>query len=140
MLTGGESSLNLKRSTAVPPRSSPVWNTPMFEQYWKIRDQIDPATLLFYRMGDFYELFGEDAVKAASVLEVQLTARNKDAEIPVPMCGVPAHAVDSYAEKLLSRKFKVALCEQLTDPEESKSKLVERGIVRILTPGLPVDP
>jgi DNA mismatch repair protein MutS len=112
----------------------------MFEQYWKIRDQIDPATLLFYRMGDFYELFGEDAVKAASVLEVQLTARNKDAEIPVPMCGVPAHAVDSYAEKLLSRKFKVALCEQLTDPEESKAKLVERGIVRILTPGLPVDP
>lgn len=126
-------------STRVPARESVVWRTPMFEQYWRIRDQVDAQTLLFYRMGDFYELFGADAVVAAPVLGVQLTARNKDAEIPVPMCGVPAFAVDSYAEKLLAKKYKVALCEQLSDPATSKSKLVERGIIRILTPGLPID-
>ena len=113
----------------------------MFDQYWKIRDKVPSTTLLFYRMGDFYELFGADAVQAAPVLEVQLTARNKDAEIPVPMCGVPAHAVDSYAEKLLSRGFKVALCEQISDPAETagKAKLVERDVIRVLTPGLPID-
>ena len=112
----------------------------MFEQYWLVRDTLPEHTLLFYRMGDFYELFGKDAVVAAPILEVQLTARNKDAELPVPMCGVPAHAMDSYAEKLLAAGRKVALCEQLSEPGVGKAKLVERGIVRILTPGLPVDP
>lgn len=112
----------------------------MFVQYWKIREELDDSTLLFYRMGDFYELFGQDAIKAAPHLGVQLTARNKNAEIPVPMCGVPVHAVDAYVEKLVAQKLRVALCEQLSEAGEAGSKLVERGIVRILTSGLPVDP
>lgn len=109
----------------------------MFEQYWKIRETVREGTLLFYRMGDFYELFGEDAVAAAPALEIQLTARHKDAEVPVPMCGIPAHSWESYGEKLLKRGQKIALCEQTTPPGEGK--LVERKVVRILTPGLPVD-
>jgi DNA mismatch repair protein MutS len=131
-----------KPFTDVPPRTDAIWKTPLFEQYWRVRDGV-PGCLLFFRMGDFYELFGEDAVVAAPILEVQLTARSKDAPVPVPMCGVPAHAVDSYAEKLLARGLKIALCEQLQDPAEAKAagaKLVERGVIRILTPGLPVDP
>ncbi len=127
------------RFSTVPSRDHKGWKTPLFEQYWRIRDEV-PGCLLFFRMGDFYELFGEDAIVAAPVLEVQLTARNKNDESPIPMCGVPAHAVDSYAEKLLGAGLKVALCEQLQDPSEARNKLVERGVVRILTPGLPVDP
>jgi len=131
-----------KPFTDVPPRSSDVWKTPLFEQYWRVRDTV-PGCLLFFRVGDFYELFGDDAVAAAPILEVQLTARNKESAHPLPLCGVPAHAVDSYAEKLLARGLKIALCEQLQDPAEAKAagtKLVERGVIRILTPGLPVDP
>lgn len=122
---------------AVPPRDSKAWKTPMFDQYWRIKEKISDA-LLFYRMGDFYELFGEDAVRAAPLLEVQLTARNKGAEEAVPMCGVPFHAWESYAEKILAAGLKIALCEQLSDPNAAGSKLVERGVVRILTPGLPI--
>lgn len=121
----------------VPPRGSSSWKTPMFEQYWRIKDTVE-GILLFYRMGDFYELFGLDALMAAPILEVQLTARDKNADVPIPMCGIPFHAWESYAEKLLSRGLKIALCEQLTEPAKG-SKLVERGIVRILTPGLPID-
>jgi DNA mismatch repair protein MutS len=143
-MSGGAVSSDFFSQTPVPARESEVWRTPMFEQYWKNRELVPEDTLLFYRMGDFYELFGRDAVIAAPVMEVQLTARNKEADVPVPMCGVPAFAVDSYAEKLLARGIKVALCEQLQDPAELKAagvktKLVERGIIRILTPGLPVD-
>lgn len=121
----------------VPPRESSVWQTPMFEQYWRIREGVMPGTLLFYRMGDFYELFGEDAIAAAPILEIQLTARHKDAEIPVPMCGLPAHSWESYGEKLLRRGQKIALCEQVTPPDSGK--LVERKVIRVLTPGLPID-
>lgn len=109
----------------------------MFEQYWRIRETIKAGTLLFYRMGDFYEIFGEDAIAAAPILEIQLTARHKDADIPVPMCGLPAHSWESYGEKLLRRGQKIALCEQTTPPDTGK--LVERQVVRVLTPGLPVD-
>ncbi len=127
------------RSSApsVPARDAAVWATPMFEQYWKIREHVKPGTLLFYRMGDFYELFGEDAVAAAPILEIQLTARHKDADVPIPMCGIPAHSWESYGEKLLKRGQKIALCEQTTAPDAGK--LVERKVIRILTPGLPVD-
>jgi DNA mismatch repair protein MutS len=123
---------------SVPPRDSEQWKTPLYQQYWRLKDQA-PAALLFFRLGDFYELFGEDAVQAAPLLEVQLTARDRKAENPIPMCGVPAHAWASYAEKLLSRGLKIALGEQLSDPSEAKNKIVDRGISRILTPGLPVD-
>jgi DNA mismatch repair protein MutS len=119
-----------------PPRESPVWKTPLYDQYWRLKDSA-PGCVMFFRLGDFYDLFGDDALTAAPLLEVQLTSRDRSSDVPVPMCGVPAHAVDSYAEKLLARGKHVALAEQLTEP--GKSKLVERGIVRILTPGLPVD-
>jgi DNA mismatch repair protein MutS len=124
----------------VPARDEPVWKTPLFGQYWKLKDEA-PDCLLFFRLGDFYELFGEDAVRAAPLLEVQLTTRDRNSPTPVPMCGVPAHAVDSYAERLLKRGFHVALAEQLGTPADvtGKAKIVERGIIRILTPGLPVD-
>jgi DNA mismatch repair protein MutS len=127
-----------------PPRDAAVWKTPLFEQYWGLKDSA-PETLLFFRLGDFYELFGDDALIAAPCLELQLTSRNKNQDDPVPMCGVPAHAIDSYAEKLLAAGHKIALAEQVADdPEQSpegkaKSKLVTRSIKRILTPGLPID-
>jgi len=121
-----------------PPRDSEVWNTTLYKQFWSQKDRA-PDALLFFRLGDFYELFGEDAIVAAPVMEVQLTSRDKKSDVPVPMCGVPVHAWTGYVEKLLSRGYKVALCEQLENPKDSNNKIVERGLVRILTPGLPVD-
>ncbi len=120
----------------VPARKDEVWNTPLYHQYWGLKDQI-PGIILFFQLGDFFELFGQDAVDAAPLLEVQLTSRDRKSETPVPMCGIPIHAWTSYAEKLLSRGYKIALGEQLTDP--AQSKIVERGLTRILTPGLPID-
>lgn len=119
-----------------PPRTAEVWSTPLYKQYWGLKDKA-PGCLLFFRLGDFYELFGDDALEAAPILEVQLTSRDKSSASPIPMCGVPAHAVDSYAERLLARGKRVALAEQLTQPGEKK--IVERDIIRILTPGLPID-
>lgn len=121
----------------VPARDCDVWETPLYKQYWNNKDKC-PGALLFFRLGDFYELFGQDAVDAAPVMGVQLTARNKDKVNAVPMCGVPAHAVDAYAEKILASGRKVALCEQIEEASPQK-KLVERDIIRILTPGLSVD-
>jgi DNA mismatch repair protein MutS len=123
----------------VPGRNDPVWLSPMFQQYWAVRDTLPDNTLLFFRMGDFFEIFGRDAVIAAPILEVQLTARAKDAAVPVPMCGVPYHALNSYLSKALSAGWRVALADQLSEPQPGK-KLVERGVVRIFTPGLGVDP
>lgn len=126
----------------VPPRGSDVWKTPMFEQYWRIRETLPEEIILFYRMGDFFEIFGSDAIRAAPLLEVQLTARSKDAPIPVPMCGVPVHALDSYSEKLLAAGHRIAICDQIKpiEADVGATKLIERKIVRILTPGLPVEP
>ena len=107
-----------------PPRDSDVWQTPLYQQYWKNKDKC-PGALLFFRLGDFYELFGQDALEAAPLLGVQLTARNKDKDNPVPMCGVPAHAVDAYADKLLAVGRKVALCEQIE--EASPQKKISRA-------------
>jgi DNA mismatch repair protein MutS len=121
-----------------PPREASAWKTPLYEQFWGLKDQV-PDALLFFRLGDFYELFGDDALKAAPLLEVQLTARNKNHPEPIPMCGVPVHALDSYAERLLSKGFKIAIADQEEIDESSSRKLVERKIVRILTPGLPID-
>jgi DNA mismatch repair protein MutS len=121
-----------------PPRESAVWKTPLYEQFWRLKDQA-PGCLLFFRLGDFYELFGQDAVVAAPLMEVQLTSRDKSSAEPIPMCGVPAHAVDNYAEKLLSQGHKVALAEQISEVVQGKTKIVDRKIIRILTAGLPVD-
>jgi DNA mismatch repair protein MutS len=111
--------------------------TPMFAQYLEIKRRCEDA-LLFYRMGDFYELFFDDAVVAAKVLQITLTSRNPNAEYPIPMCGVPHHAYLSYARKLIELGFNVAICDQAGDPKSAKG-LVERTISRILTPGTIID-
>jgi DNA mismatch repair protein MutS len=107
--------------------------TPMLEQYLRIKEQHRDA-ILFYRMGDFYEMFFEDAVVAARELEITLTSRDKQAEDPIPMCGVPHHAAESYIARLLERGHRVAVCDQVEDPREAKG-LVRREVVRVVTPG-----
>ncbi|MDR2799701.1 MAG: DNA mismatch repair protein MutS, partial [Desulfovibrio sp.] len=111
--------------------------TPMFVQYLEIKRQCENA-LLFYRMGDFYELFFDDALVASKALQITLTSRNPQAEYPVPMCGVPHHAYLSYARQLIELGFNVAVCEQTEDPKNAKG-LVKRDILRILTPGTIID-
>ena len=110
--------------------------TPAMRQYRAAKDQY-PDTLLFFRMGDFYELFFEDAVVAARELELTLTARDKLKQ--VPMCGVPYHAVEVYLQRLLRRGYRVAICEQTEDPKLAKG-VVKREVTRVLTPGTAVDP
>ncbi|UCC40181.1 MAG: DNA mismatch repair protein MutS [Candidatus Aminicenantes bacterium] len=106
--------------------------TPMMEQYFRIKKNHQDA-LLFFRLGDFYELFYEDAKIASSIMEVALTSRQK-----VPMCGIPYHAAESYLAKLLRRGYKVAVCEQVGDPKLAK-KIVKRDVVKILTPGTAIE-
>jgi DNA mismatch repair protein MutS len=112
-------------------------HTPMMQQYLRIKGQ-HPDILLFYRMGDFYELFYEDARRAAALLDITLTARGQSAGEPIPMAGVPFHAVDSYLARLVRKGESVAICEQLGDPATSKGPL-ERQVVRIVTPGTVTD-
>ncbi|MGD2087390.1 MAG: DNA mismatch repair protein MutS [Candidatus Aminicenantes bacterium] len=107
--------------------------TPMLKQYFEIKKDF-PDTILFFRMGDFYEMFFEDAKTAAPLLEVVLTTRDKKKEDAVPMCGIPYHARDTYAAKLLRKGHKVAICEQVEDPALAKG-LVKRDVTHILTPG-----
>ena len=103
------------------------------KQYMAIKENYSDC-LLFFRLGDFYEMFFDDAVVASRELELTLTGRDCGLEKRAPMCGVPYHSVDTYMQRLISRGYKVAVCEQLTDPKDSKG-LVERGVVRIITPG-----
>lgn len=112
--------------------------TPLVQQYLEIKSRYKDA-ILFYRLGDFYEMFFEDAVTAAPVLDLTLTSRHKDVEDPVPMCGVPYHAAAPYIKKLLDAGFKVAICEQLEDPAKAKG-IVKRDVIRVATPGLIYDP
>ncbi len=112
-------------------------HTPMMQQYLHIKQQ-HPDTLLFYRMGDFYELFFEDARRAAKLLNITLTTRGQSAGEPIPMAGVPYHAVESYLARLLRQGVSVAICEQMGDPATSKGP-VEREVVRIVTPGTVTD-
>ncbi|HYS54569.1 MAG TPA: DNA mismatch repair protein MutS [Thermoanaerobaculia bacterium] len=107
--------------------------TPMLEQYFEIKRQV-PDAILFYRLGDFYEMFFEDAEKAAPILDLVLTARGKGQEHEAPMCGVPYHAADGYIAKLIRQGFRVALCDQVEDPAVAKG-IVKREIVRVFTPG-----
>ncbi len=119
-----------------PPSEENV--SPGMQQYLALK-ATHPDYLLFYRMGDFYELFFEDAIKASSLLDIALTKRGSYRGEPIPMCGVPAHAADQYLEKLIARGQKVAVCEQLEDPAEAKKRgsksVVKRDVVRIVTPG-----
>src|SRR5436190_22542507 len=107
--------------------------TPMLEQYFEIKRQV-PDAILLYRLGDFYEMFFEDAEKAAPLLDLVLTARNKGQEHQAPMCGVPYHSADGYIAKLIRHGLRVAICEQTEDPATAKG-LVKREIVRVVTPG-----
>ncbi len=118
-------------------RMNDVQHTPMMQQYLRIKGQ-NPDILLFYRMGDFYELFYDDARRAASLLDITLTARGQSAGQPIPMAGVPFHAVEGYLAKLVRKGESVALCEQIGDPAKSKGP-VERQVVRIITPGTITD-
>ena len=108
-------------------------HTPMMQQYLKLKAQ-HPDILLFYRMGDFYELFFDDAKKAAKLLDISLTKRGASAGEPIPMAGVPYHAAENYLAKLVNLGESVAICEQIGDPALSKGP-VERKVVRIVTPG-----
>jgi DNA mismatch repair protein MutS len=108
-------------------------HTPMMQQYLRIKAE-NPDYLLFYRMGDFYELFYDDAHKAAELLDITLTARGSSNGAPIPMAGVPYHAADSYLSRLIKLGESVAICEQVGDPAKSKGP-VERKVVRVLTPG-----
>jgi len=112
--------------------------TPMLAQYLEIKKKHADA-ILFYRMGDFYEMFMDDATIAAPVLEVQLTSRDRNSANPMPMCGVPHHSAMGYIQKLLAAGHKVALCEQVEDPATAKG-IVKRDVVRVLTPALIGDP
>ena len=105
----------------------------MMQQYLEVKAQ-NPDCILFFRLGDFYEMFFEDAIVASKAMEVTLTARNCGLEEKAPMCGVPYHAVDTYLARLLDKGFKVAICEQVEDPALAKG-LVKREIIRIVTPG-----
>jgi DNA mismatch repair protein MutS len=111
--------------------------TPMMRQYHAVKQEA-PDALLLFRLGDFYELFFDDAVTASRELEITLTARNKEREKPVPMCGVPYHAADNYIARLLRKGYKVAICDQVEAPQKGV-KLVKRDITRIITPGTVTD-
>ncbi len=112
--------------------------TPMMEQYIEIKAN-NPGSLLFYRMGDFYELFFDDAVEASRSLGITLTKRGQHMGHDIPMCGVPVHAADDYLQKLILRGYRVAVCEQVEDPAEAKKRgsksVVRRDVVRLVTPG-----
>ncbi|PWV94662.1 DNA mismatch repair protein MutS [Phyllobacterium myrsinacearum] len=117
---------------------SPARPTPMMEQYIEIK-ATNPDSLLFYRMGDFYELFFDDAIAASRALGITLTKRGKHLGEDIPMCGVPVHAADDYLQKLIMRGFRVAVCEQVEDPAEARKRgsksVVKRDVVRLVTPG-----
>jgi DNA mismatch repair protein MutS len=122
-----------------PPKPVPMTepSTPLMRQYAAVKKE-HPNALLFFRLGDFYELFFEDAVVASKELQITLTSRNKEKGIAVPMCGVPYHAAEGYIGKLIRRGFKVAICEQMEDPRLAK-KLVRREVTRVVTPGTAAD-
>ncbi|HEX7294701.1 MAG TPA: hypothetical protein VF251_03040, partial [Pyrinomonadaceae bacterium] len=113
-------------------------STPMLRQYYDLKQQ-HPGTLLFFRLGDFYELFFDDAVVGSRELQITLTARHKERGDPVPMCGVPHHSAANYISKLVRKGYRVAICEQTEEASKTK-KLVRREVVRIVTPGTPIDP
>ena len=129
-----------KPLTDAPPAPDPSATspgTPLMRQYTAIKKE-HPNALLFFRLGDFYELFFEDAVVAARELQITLTSRNKEKGIAIPMCGVPYHAAEGYISKLIRKGYKVAICDQMEDPRLAK-KLVKRAVTRVVTPGTAAD-
>ncbi|HTE40884.1 MAG TPA: DNA mismatch repair protein MutS, partial [Steroidobacteraceae bacterium] len=112
-------------------------NTPVMQQYLRIKAQ-HPDSLLFYRMGDFYELFFDDAKRASRLVDITLTARGQSGGAPIPMAGVPVHTLDTYLARLVRKGESVAICEQIGDPSKAKGP-IERQVVRIVTPGTVTD-
>ena len=107
--------------------------SPMMQKYLETKNKYKDC-ILFYRLGDFYEMFFEDAITVSRELELTLTGKDCGQEERAPMAGIPHHAADTYAAKLIAKGYKVAICEQLTDPKTTKG-IVERGVIRVLTPG-----
>jgi DNA mismatch repair protein MutS len=122
---------------AAPPKSKDPSATPSMRQYLAVKERY-PDAILFYRMGDFYEMFFEDAVLASAALDLALTSRNKNDPDPIPMAGVPHHAALAYVSRLIEQGHKVAICDQLEDPAKVKG-LVKREVVRVITPGVVLD-
>jgi DNA mismatch repair protein MutS len=112
--------------------------SPMFRQYHSLK-KTQPESILLFRMGDFYEMFYEDAKVASRLLELTLTARGKGTDNVVPMCGFPHHQLDAYAARLVRANRKVAICDQVEDPKKAKG-LVRREVIRVITPGTINDP
>ena len=111
--------------------------SPMMRQYFTIKEQY-PDTILFFRLGDFYEMFFEDAKLASKELELTLTGRDCGQDERAPMCGVPFHSCEGYIARLVAKGYKVAICEQMEDPATAKG-LVKRDIVRVITPGTVIE-
>src|SRR5437660_9744131 len=109
-------------------------DTPLMRQYLEVKDAY-PDCIVFFRLGDFYEMFFDDAVVVARALDLTLTTRDKGKENPVPMCGVPHHSARHYLGKLVERGFKIAICEQVEDPKNARG-IVKREVVRVVTPGV----
>ncbi|MDX1359706.1 MAG: DNA mismatch repair protein MutS, partial [Clostridia bacterium] len=107
--------------------------TPMMKQYFEIKDKYRDC-ILFYRLGDFYEMFFDDALEASKALGITLTGRNCGMKERAPMCGVPHHSSETYIKKLIEKGYKVAICEQVEDPKAAKG-IVRRDVVRVITPG-----
>lgn len=142
-MTNAQPLLNFSEPEPVQPTvndslKAPPGMSPVMAQYWEVKQQY-PHCLLFFRMGDFYELFFEDAVVAAKALEIALTKRGKQDGEEIPMCGVPAHTYEIYLAKLIQKGFKVAVCEQMEDPEAAKKRgakgPLRRDVVRVVTAG-----
>src|SRR4030065_159980 len=114
--------------------------TPLMKQYNDIKRNY-PDAVVFFRLGDFYEMFGQDAVTASKILQITLTTRDRGKDSPMPMCGVPYFTVETYVSKLIKAGCRVAVCEQVEDPKEAKG-IVRREVVKVVTPGtfLPEDP
>ena len=112
--------------------------TPMMAQYLQIKKDY-PDELLFYRMGDFYEMFFEDAIEASTAIDIALTKRGKHLGKDIPMCGVPVHSADSYLARLIRKGYRIAVCEQTEDPREARKRgskpVVRPEVVRVVTPG-----
>src|SRR3569833_491285 len=128
----------LFEGASAPAPVVPEGSTPMMAQYLETK-ATHADYLLFYRMGDFYELFFDDAVRASEALDIALTKRGKHQGQDIAMCGVPVHAAEAYLEKLIRTGFRVAVCEQMEDPAEAKTRgaksVVKREVVRLVTPG-----
>ena len=137
-MTSAQSLLNFGEPEVLDKPKAPAKMSPVMAQYWEVKQQY-PTCLLFFRMGDFYEMFFEDAIQAAPALDIALTKRGKQEGEEIPMCGVPAHTYETYLAKLIQKGFKVAVCEQMEDPVAAKKRgakgPLRRDVVRVVTAG-----